>query len=458
MGSGIIGTSSSDYILFTNPSRHLPDESFFFTGLAIFIQSYKESDIELSLVIPWLGMFGLLHGFNEWLDMWHILKDLPPFFNWAAPGLLLVSYIPLFEFGRRTLNLYIQKTGFETWPAVFLRPWIYAALGMFVLLGALISGDYIIGFSIFSRYSFGFLGAALTGTAFLWTIHIYRDEVFNLGSGLPFYVTGTAFWVYALLGGLVGPAADLFPASVLNTDSFLNAMHIPVQLFRAVCAVAVLLGVSSILRLFRVEMSQKLKQEEEQIIQLNAELEQRVRTRTAQLEATNKELEAEIAERKRTAERLDYLAYFDDLTGLPNRALFRDRLQQAMARAKRAGLKVGVMFLDIERLRSVNDSLGHGAGDSLIMEIGRRVRQAVREEDTVARISGDEFMVIAENVDSPARIVQLGERIREAISQPHELSGTQIYPDCCIGFTVYPDNSMEMDILLKQTDMAMYEA
>lgn len=145
-------------------------------------------------------------------------------------------------------------------------------------------------------------------------------------------------------------------------------MHVPVQLLRAVCAVAILMGVSSILRLFRVEVSQKLKQEEEQILQLNAELEQRVRTRTAQLEAANKELETEIAERKKAAERLNYLAYYDDMTGLPNSTLFRDRLQQAMARAKRAGLKIGVMFLDIDRLRSVNDSLGHRAGDSLIME------------------------------------------------------------------------------------------
>ncbi|MCF8111409.1 MAG: EAL domain-containing protein [Desulfobacteraceae bacterium] len=425
--------------------------AFFFAGLAILIQSHTESEIKLSRVIPWLGIFGLLHGFNEWLDMWQLIRDLPVFFKTAGPFLLLVSYMPLLEFGRRAINTCVLQTGTRTSLTVFLRPWIHPVLIMLVFLGGLPANDFLTGISVCSRYMFGFPGAFLAGAAFLWSMRIYRHEILNLGSGLPFYFTGAAFLIYALLGGLIGPGEKFFPAAVLNTDMFLHVFNVPVQLLRAVCAVTVLAGISFILRLFRIETFYKLKQEEKEILRLNSELEQRVKTRTA-------ELEAEIEERKKIAERLDYIAYFDDLTGLPNRTLFRDRLQQAIAKAKRSGARVGVLLIDIDRLQAVNDSLGHQAGNRLIRETARRIRSSVREGDTVARFSGDEFTVIADPVDSAELVLQMGERIRKAINQPCELSGTQIYPDCSIGFTIYPDYSMDLDTLLKQANMAVYEA
>ena len=432
--------------------------SFFFAGLAILIQFHNESDIELGSAIYWLGLFGVLHGFNEWLDMWQIIKKLPGYFHIVGPLVLLISYIPLFEFGRRTITAYRDKKGLQFGPSFLCSPWMSLALGAIIFLLSLASSEFLIGIRIFSRYTFGFLGAALTGLVFLWTTRIYRTEISNLGSSIPFYITGIAFLIYAPLGGLFGPEAGFFPASVVNENSFLLTVHVPVQLLRSVCAVTALIGISSMLRFFRIETLQKLKHEKDRVIKLNTELGQRVKERTVKLEETNKKLNKEAAERNQVSEKLRYLAYYDELTGLPNRLLFTEHLEQALSRAKRSNLKVGIMVIDLERLKSVNDSLGRKAGDIVIRESGRRIRDTTRETDMVARISGDEFILAVETIEDPAQIMQLGNRIREAINQPLELLGNRVYPDCSIAFSVYPDDSINIDMLLRQADMAMFEA
>ncbi|MFW5906092.1 MAG: diguanylate cyclase, partial [Desulfobia sp.] len=278
--------------------------AFFFMGLAILVQSHTESDLDLPSVIPWLGVFGVLHGFNEWLDMWGIIKELPISIQTVGPFLLLISYIPLFEFGRRLLRLYIQKTGRRPWPNIFLGLWIYPVLGTVVFFGALLSQDYLSGLAIWSRYCFGFPGAFLTGTVFYWSRHVYLDTIGGLGSNLPFYAAAASFLLYSLLGGLCVPEAGFLPASVLNYNSFLDTFQLPVQVFRALCAVVALVSTGYILRLFRMETYLKLKQERGEIIQLNAELDQRVRERTSQLEAAKKELEEEVAEHSQAQQRL----------------------------------------------------------------------------------------------------------------------------------------------------------
>jgi diguanylate cyclase (GGDEF)-like protein len=163
-------------------------------------------------------------------------------------------------------------------------------------------------------------------------------------------------------------------------------------------------------------------------------------------------------ERKRSEERLTYLAQYDHLTGLVNRSLFRDRLVQAMARSKRLQQPMGLMLLDLDRFKAVNDTLGHDVGDELLKAVSERLKSCVREVDTVARMGGDEFTIILEGVASESSIVVVAKRIAESISTAFELKGHSISVGVSIGITVYPHDDHSIDELLKHADAAMYRA
>ena len=163
----------------------------------------------------------------------------------------------------------------------------------------------------------------------------------------------------------------------------------------------------------------------------------------------------DLTERKRVEERVYSLSYFDELTGLPNRRLFLELLGQAVSRSQRFEECGAVLLVNIERLRSVNDTLGEQAGNELIREVGRRVWNTLRDRDTVTRVSGDEFMILAEGIDSGENARKLGLRVLERIGAELELSHRQIYPGARIGFTLFPHGSTDPDSLIKQADMAL---
>ncbi|BCA55509.1 putative Signal transduction response regulator, receiver and diguanylate cyclase domain [Nitrospira sp. KM1] len=163
-------------------------------------------------------------------------------------------------------------------------------------------------------------------------------------------------------------------------------------------------------------------------------------------------------ERKRTEERLTYLAQYDHLTGLVNRSLFRDRLVQAMARSKRIQQPIGLMLLDLDRFKAVNDTLGHDIGDELLKTVSERLKSCVREVDTVARMGGDEFTIILEGVATEAAIVIVAKRIVEALSAGFDLKGHTVTVGVSIGITVFPHDDQGVDELLKHADAAMYRA
>jgi two-component system cell cycle response regulator len=163
-------------------------------------------------------------------------------------------------------------------------------------------------------------------------------------------------------------------------------------------------------------------------------------------------------ERKRTEERLTYLAQYDHLTGLVNRSLFRDRLVQAMARSKRLQQPIGLMLLDLDRFKAVNDTFGHDMGDDLLKAVSERLKTCVREVDTVARMGGDEFTIILEGVSSDQNILVVAKRITESIATPFELQGHHISIGVSIGVTIYPHDDHPVDELLKHADIAMYRA
>jgi diguanylate cyclase (GGDEF)-like protein len=163
-------------------------------------------------------------------------------------------------------------------------------------------------------------------------------------------------------------------------------------------------------------------------------------------------------ERKRAEERLTHLAQYDQLTGLVNRTLFRDRLIHAMARSKRLQQPMGLLLLDLDRFKSVNDTMGHDAGDQLLKAVADRLRECVREVDTVARMGGDEFTIILEALSHEDDITTVAERITKSLTEPFPLGHQRVSIGVSIGITVYPLDDHEIDDLLRHADAAMYRA
>ena len=166
----------------------------------------------------------------------------------------------------------------------------------------------------------------------------------------------------------------------------------------------------------------------------------------------------DISDIKRTEEKIKHQAYHDALTGLPNRYLFRDRLTQALRHARRNNLKVGVLFLDLDNFKHVNDSLGHDQGDILLQEVAKRLRSCVREEDTVSRLGGDEFTMILNEVLGHDSTVKVARKIMDALSEPFSISGHLLHVNASIGITLFPNDGEDTDALTKNADMAMYRA
>ena len=165
---------------------------------------------------------------------------------------------------------------------------------------------------------------------------------------------------------------------------------------------------------------------------------------------------SDITERKRQEALITYQAHHDALTGLPNRVLYRDRLQQALAIARRKGTNVGVMFLDLDRFKFINDSLGHDVGDELLKQVARRLRGAVREADTVARLGGDEFTVLLPEIDGPKSAEAVAAKILEVTRKPYTLGSRELFVTSSVGIAIFPEHGQDAETLMKHADAAMY--
>ncbi|WP_028791886.1 EAL domain-containing protein [Thauera linaloolentis] len=166
----------------------------------------------------------------------------------------------------------------------------------------------------------------------------------------------------------------------------------------------------------------------------------------------------DISRLKETEARIRDLAYYDPLTGLPNRRLLEDRLLVELSHAARMGSRLAVMFVDLDRFKRINDSLGHEVGDRVLVEVARRIRACLREDDTVARMGGDEFVVILGNLAQPDDAVATARRIVAALRRPVVTDGRELVVTTSIGISIYPDDSMESATLIKNADVAMYRA
>ncbi|MEM7435209.1 MAG: EAL domain-containing protein [Myxococcota bacterium] len=163
-------------------------------------------------------------------------------------------------------------------------------------------------------------------------------------------------------------------------------------------------------------------------------------------------------ERKRTELELVRLAQFDQLTSLPNRTLLRERVDHALARATRSGAGVATLVLDMDRFKEINDMLGHEVGDKLLIEAAKRIRAAVRDQDTVARLGGDEFAVILEGVSEAKEVLPVVERIMASLEAVKTIEGNEVTSSTSIGIAMYPDNGNDLSELLRAADLAMYQA
>jgi diguanylate cyclase (GGDEF)-like protein/PAS domain S-box-containing protein len=166
----------------------------------------------------------------------------------------------------------------------------------------------------------------------------------------------------------------------------------------------------------------------------------------------------DVTDRARMEEEIYKRAHFDQLTGLPNRSLAMDRLSLALLRAKRNEQKVGLLFLDLDRFKNVNDTLGHAAGDGLLREVAGRIHGVIRPDDTVARLGGDEFIVILPDFGQDGHLEYVARRVLDVLMQPIALGGHEVTVSASIGITVFPDDGDDPNVLFQNADAAMYQA
>lgn len=182
-----------------------------------------------------------------------------------------------------------------------------------------------------------------------------------------------------------------------------------------------------------------------------------------QLEEANRELQLDIARRREAEDKIEQLAFYDPLTGLPNRRLMQDRLQHSIAASSRLQRYGALLFIDLDNFKTLNDTKGHNAGDKLLMMTAQRLDACVREGDTVARFGGDEFVVILEalsdNVDQAATRAEVaGEKILRAMSEPYQLQGEDYHGSASVGVSLFRDRDISAEELLRRADTAMYQA
>ena len=166
----------------------------------------------------------------------------------------------------------------------------------------------------------------------------------------------------------------------------------------------------------------------------------------------------DITDQRRTQERLNYLAHYDTLTGLPNRILLQDRLSQAMVEADRRDRLVALMFLDLDRFKIINDTLGHETGDALLKSVAERLRSCVRAGDTISRLGGDEFTIVLANIAHVDDVAHVAQKIIDGFVAPFHVNGRELFISPSIGITLYPFDDNDIDSLLRNADAAMYHA
>lgn len=434
------------------------DVIFFFYGLAfvvlgmsIFIQLRvtKKSKFKLLNILPLLTWFGLTHGLNEFVDMFEIIKGELLLFKVIGPIFLFISYFFIFMFG-------YQLTGISTKKLRYWSPSLIVVL--FLGLPLVVGATDFINWKISARYFLGFTGAILSSVGI---ILYYKNEYRKLEQAQVrryFVSAAISFGVYGIIGGLIVPKADFFPASMFNNDSFIALVGIPVQFFRAICAIGIAWSMWYIIDIFNFEESIVKESLIEKLNQAKVNLEGKVKKRTEELSQTNKLLKEEIVERKKAEEIIRRMAYYDSLTGLLNRKMFNDHFNMALANSERDGHIFALLFIDIDGFKQINDSFGHNVGDFFLKEVGKHLIKSVRKIDTAARIGGDEFAIIFTRMKTVEDAAMVADKMLKLLSMKYSMNKHCVYSTASIGISVYPFDGRKYNILISKADKAMYTA
>lgn len=187
-------------------------------------------------------------------------------------------------------------------------------------------------------------------------------------------------------------------------------------------------------------------------------LEDKVKERTIELEIINDNLTNEISEKRKAEESLEYIAYHDELTDLPNRNLLIDRISNSIETARRSKQKLGILFLDLDRFKAINDSLGHNIGDKLIQEVAKRLLDTLRKEDTISRNGGDEFVVVIKRMHNSDEAILIAQKLIESLTSIFEIDSHKIHIGASIGISIYPNDGDSAVELVRNADTAMFSA
>lgn len=242
--------------------------------------------------------------------------------------------------------------------------------------------------------------------------------------------------------------SDVDTAVIAMKEGALNFLLKPVEfealeknVFQAVC---------------KKKRKQERAEQNRELAYYQEQLEKKVSSQTLALEQANEVLKTEVAARIEAERKARYLVYYDMLTGLPNRLLLRERLGRAVRKAKQKKEGLVVLMLDLDQLTKINDTMGRGAGDILLQEVGHRLALSLRRSDSVARMDGDEYAMILPKISSREHAMTLIEKIEQRLMQPMQIEGNILSPSFSIGTVYFPDSGSEPELLLHKAEQEMY--
>jgi diguanylate cyclase (GGDEF)-like protein len=386
--------------------------AFFVMGVSILVQPRKDSAFKLADILWLLACFGLIHGINEWLDMWTIIKHQSTSLDLVRLFCLILSFIFLFEFGKR---LFLQSLAGDASPwkgiAQSLSWGAYLVTGIIMLSSIFLSADVWKTGSIWTRYLLAFPGALFTGVGFFAYYRFNEKALIQAKVKNYFLWSGLAFILYGFVSGVVVPKGDFFPSSWVNNDSFFSAVHIPVQVFRSALAIVAALSVTKIIRIFDWESRKKIE------------------------EAT----------------------VTDELTGIHNRRGFFAIAEHQLKIANRDKIEIFMLYADIDNFKWINDSLGHKEGDFALKEFARILRNVYRKSDVVGRLGGDEFAVMTVGATGDS-VEEMINRLQESLNAFNTASNLTYKLSASVGIAHYdPEHPCSIDELVAKADKKMYE-